>query len=480
MTQTETHRQTATQEGPTAHDGLALQEAPLGGPGLPQERRLVTEVPGPRSRALAARRSAAVSHAVGSSMPFYAAAAGGGVVVDVDGNSFIDLGSGIAVTSVGASAPRVVEAVSEQVAQFTHTCFMVTPYDAYVAVAEALNDITPGDFEKRTALFTSGAEAVENAVKIARAHTGRTGVVVFDHAYHGRTNLTMAMTAKNMPYKEGFGPFATDVHRAPLSYPFRDGVDLEGNPIDGPAAAARAIAVIEKQVGASNVACVVVEPVQGEGGFIVPAEGFLPALLEWAHANGIVFVADEVQSGFARTGAMFACEHEGIVPDLVTTAKGIAGGLPLSGVTGRAEIMDAPVVGGLGGTYGGNPVACAAALASLATVREDGLLERATALGRLMTTRLQALAQRDPRVGDVRGRGAMMAVELVEPGTHVPDAALAGRVAKEAAQRGVMVLTCGTYGNVLRFLPSLAMGDELLSEAFDVLDEVFAQTGAAA
>ena len=449
--------------------------APPGGPGLPQERRLVTEVPGPRSRELAARRVAAVSAAVGSSMPFYAAAAGGGVVVDVDGNSFIDLGSGIAVATGGNSAPLVVGAVTAQVQQFTHTCFMITPYDSYVAVAEALNEITPGDFPKRTALFTSGAEAVENAVKIARAHTGRTGVVVFDHAYHGRTNLTMAMTAKNLPYKDGFGPFAPDVFRAPLSYPFREGADADGNPVDGPAAARRAIDLVEKQVGARNVAALVIEPIQGEGGFIVPAPGFLPALAGWARENGIVFVADEVQSGFARTGAMFACEHEGVVPDLVTTAKGIAGGLPLSGVTGRAEIMDAPVTGGLGGTYGGNPLACVAALAALRSVREDGLLERARAVEQLMGTRLRALAARDPRVGDVRGRGAMMALELVRPGTREPDAALAARVAEEAAQRGVIVLTCGTWGNVLRFLPPLTIGDDLLTEALDVLDEVFAQ-----
>ncbi|NAZ87507.1 4-aminobutyrate--2-oxoglutarate transaminase [Kineococcus sp. T90] len=445
-----------------------------GGPALPQERRLVTEVPGPRSRELAARRAAAVSAAVGSSTPFYAAAAGGGVLVDVDGNSFIDLGSGIAVTTVGNAAPQVVEAVTEQVARFTHTCFMITPYEAYVQVAETLNELTPGEHAKRTALFTSGAEAVENAVKIARAHTGRQAVVVFDHAYHGRTNLTMAMTAKSAPYKSGFGPFAPEVYRAPLSYPFRDGADADGRPVDGPAAARRAIEVIEKQVGAVNLAAVVIEPIQGEGGFIVPAPGFLPALAEWTRANGVVLVADEVQTGFARTGAMFACEHEGVVPDLVTTAKGIAGGLPLSAVTGRAEIMDAPVTGGLGGTYGGSAAACAAAIGALRAVREGDLLQRARRIEEVVGGRLRRLAARDARVGDVRGRGAMMAAELVRPGTREPDAALAAAVAREAAQRGVVVLTCGTYGNVLRFLPPLVIGEELLEEAFDVLDEVFA------
>jgi len=446
-----------------------------GGETLPQVRRLVTEVPGPRSRELARRRSAAVSASVGSTMPVYAAAAGGGVVVDVDGNSFIDLGSGIAVTTVGNSAPRVVEAVTEQVAQFTHTCFMVTPYESYVAVAEALNDITPGDHEKRSALFNSGAEAVENAVKIARQYTGRSAVVVFDHAYHGRTNLTMALTAKNMPYKFGFGPFAPEVYRAPVSYPFRDGFDLDGKPVDGLGAATRAIEQIQTQVGAHNVAAVLIEPIQGEGGFIVPAPGFLPALREWATANGTVFIADEVQSGFGRTGALFACSHEDLVPDLIVTAKGIAGGLPLSAVTGRAEIMDSPQAGGLGGTYGGNPLACAAALAALATLREDGLLQRAQEIGATMLHRLTALAERDNRVGDVRGRGAMFAVELVEPGTHVPDPALAKAVAAAAHAQGVIVLTCGTWGNVLRFLPPLAIPDHLLDEALDVLDAAFDQ-----
>ena len=392
------------------------------------------------------------------------------MVVDVDGNSLIDLGSGIAVTTVGNSAPRVAAAVAEQVEAFTHTCFMVTPYDGYVAVAEALNRLTPGDHAKRTVLFNSGAEAVENAVKIARAYTRKPAVVAFDHAYHGRTNLTMGLTAKNMPYKSTFGPFASEIYRAPLSYPFRD----EG--LDGVEAARRAIDVIEKQVGAENLAALVIEPIQGEGGFIVPAPGFLPTLLEWCHANGVVFVADEVQTGFARTGALFAVEHEDVVPDLIVTAKGIAGGLPLSAVTGRAEIMDAPHVGGLGGTYGGNPLACAAALAVIETIESDGLVERARAIGQTMTRRLQALQQRDPRVGDVRGRGAMIAIELVKPGTTEPDADLTKRVAAAAHAAGVVVLTCGTYGNVLRFLPPLSIPDHLLEEACDVLDQVFAAT----
>ncbi len=436
---------------------------------LPQERRLVTEIPGPRSRALQERKAAAVSSAVGTVMPVYVEAAGGGVVVDVDGNSLIDLGSGIAVTTVGNSNPRVVEAVSAQVQAFTHTCFMVTPYDGYVRVAEALNRLTPGSHDKRTALFNSGAEAVENAVKIARHHTKRQAVIAFDHAYHGRTNLTMALTAKNMPYKHGFGPFAAEVYRAPMSYPFRDAG------VDGPAAARRAIEVIEKQVGAQNLAAVMIEPIQGEGGFVVPAPGFLPALVEWCAANGVVFVADEVQTGFARTGDLFACEHEDLVPDLIVTAKGIAGGLPLAAVTGRAEMMDAPHTGGLGGTYGGNPIACAAALAVIETIEADGLVDRARSIGKTMLDRLGAVQQRDSRIGDVRGRGAMVAVELVQPGTTEPDAALTGKVAAAAHQQGLVVLTCGTYGNVLRFLPPLSIPDHLLDEAFGVLDAIFAE-----
>jgi 4-aminobutyrate aminotransferase/(S)-3-amino-2-methylpropionate transaminase len=293
-------------------------------------------------------------------------------------------------------------------------------------------------------------------VKIARSYTRRNAVVVFDHAYHGRTNLTMALTAKNMPYKDGFGPFAPEVYRAPLSYPFRDG-------LSGEEAAARAVDAIEKQVGAQNVAAVVIEPIQGEGGFIVPAPGFLAGLADWARANGAVLVADEVQTGFARTGAMFASEHDGVV------AKGIAGGLPLSAVTGRAEIMDAPHVGGLGGTYGGNPIACAAALAAIETIEADGLVDRAAAIGETMLGRLRDVQSRCAAVGDVRGRGAMVAVELVKPGTTEPDAAAAAAVAKRCHSQGVVVLTCGTHGNVIRLLPPLVIGDELLSDGLDVL-----------
>jgi len=436
--------------------------------GLQQRRHLVTEIPGPRSVELMARRQAVVSAGVGTTLPVFIARAGGGVVEDVDGNTLIDLGSGIAVVSVGNAAPRVVEAVQAQVADFTHTCFMVTPYEGYVAVCEALAELTPGDHAKKSALFNSGSEAVENAVKIARLATGRQGVVVFDHAYHGRTNLTMALTAKNMPYKHRFGPFAGEVYRVPMSYPYRDG-------LSGPDAAARAISQIEVQVGAGNTAAVLIEPVQGEGGFIEPAPGFLTAIAEWCTANGVVFIADEIQSGFCRTGEWFGVDAEGVVPDLVTTAKGMAGGLPLAAVTGRAEIMDAVHAGGLGGTYGGNPVACAAALGSIETMRAEDLNGAARAIGERMLPRLRAMAERFGAIGDVRGRGAMIAVELVRPGTTEPDAALAGAVAKACHAQGVVVLTAGSYGNVLRFLPPLVIGHDLLDEALDVVEAAFAE-----
>ena len=402
-------------------------------------------------------------------MPVFAARAAGGIVEDVDGNRFIDLGSGIAVTTIGNSAPRVVDAVRAQVADFTHTCFMVTPYEEYLAVAEHLNRLTPGSGEKRSVLFNSGAEAVENAVKIARSYTRKPAVVAFDHAYHGRTNMTMALTAKSMPYKSGFGPFAPEIYRAPLSYPFRDGLIDKELATDGELAAQRAIDVMAKQVGAENLAAVVIEPIQGEGGFIVPAEGFLPALLDWCRQHNVVFVADEVQTGIARTGAWFACEHEGIEPDLICIAKGIADGLPLSAVTGRAEVMDAPHTSGIGGTFGGNPVACAAALATIDTIEADGLLERARQIERLMKDRLFALQAADDRIGDVRGRGAMIAVEFVKPGNAEPDAKLTNALANAAIATGVIVLTAGTFGNVVRFLPPLTISDELLSEGLDVL-----------
>ena len=439
-----------------------MSENIQGGSALPQVRNLVTAIPGPKSQAIIARKSAAVAAGVGHALPISVVAGGDGVLLDADGNSLIDLGSGIAVTGVGNSASRVVAAVQQQVAQFTHTCFTVTPYEGYIAVAEKLNELTPGGFEKRSALFNSGAEAVENAIKIARHYTKRDAVVVFDHAYHGRTNLTMGMTAKNMPYKDGFGPFAPEVYRVPTSYPYRDG-------LTGIEAADLALTQIEKQIGSTNVAAIIIEPIQGEGGFIAPAAGFLPALQEWATKNGVVFILDEVQTGFARTGQMFAANFEGVVPDMVTVAKGIAGGLPLSGVTGRAEIMDSAHSGGLGGTYTGSPIACAAALATIETYEAENLLERALQIQQIIEEVFGELQKTDDRIGDIRGRGAMMAIELVEPGSKNPNAALTGAVAKIAGEQGVVLLTCGTYGNVVRFLPALTISDELLREGLQVV-----------
>lgn len=440
-------------------------------PEIPQERRLVTAVPGPKSAELMARRKAAVSAGVGASFPVFVERGSGGILLDVDGNSIIDLGAGIAVTSVGVSAPLVVEGVQSQVEKLTHTCFMIVGYDSYVQVCEKLNELTPGTHEKRSALFNSGAEAVENAIKIARAYTGRSEIVAVEHGYHGRTNLTMGLTAKNMPFKQSFGPFTPGIHRVPVAYPLRD-------TRTGEEVAAAAIRRMESEIGGSNIAAIIIEPILGEGGFIVPAPGYLPAMQKYANDNGIVFIADEIQTGFARTGAWFASEHEGIVPDLVTTAKGIAGGLPLAAVTGRADIMDSVHVGGLGGTYGGNPVACAAALGSIQTMEELDLVNRANEIGEILTTRLAALAAELDVIAEVRGRGAMIAVELVKPGTLEPAGDLAKRVAAACIAEGVLVLTAGTYGNVLRFLPPLVIEFDLLNEGLDVVGEVLAKEAA--
>jgi 4-aminobutyrate aminotransferase/(S)-3-amino-2-methylpropionate transaminase len=439
---------------------------------LPQERRIVTAIPGPKSLALQARRAATVSDSVSTVLPVFVERAGGGVLEDVDGNSLIDFASGIAVTTVGASAEAVVRRATAQLADFTHTSFMVTPYEEYIEVCERLAELTPGRHAKKSALFNSGAEAVENAVKIARSWTKRQAVVVFDHGYHGRTNLTMALTSKNMPYKNGFGPFAPEIYRMPMAYGYRWPTGPENC---GPEASAQAIDQISKQIGAGNVAAIIVEPVLGEGGFIEPAKGFLPALARFAEDNGIVFVADEIQSGFCRTGQWFACEDEEIVPDLITTAKGIAGGLPLAAVTGRAEIMDAAHTGGLGGTYGGNPVACAAALGAIETMKELDLVSKALRIEQVMKGRLTAMQEKHDVIGDVRGRGAMIAIELVKDrDTKEPAPEATGALAKACHAAGLLVLTCGTYGNVLRFLPPLVIGEDLLNEGLDIIEQALA------
>ena len=438
-------------------DDARLPHAPSGGTGgvVPpgQQRHLVTEIPGPVSRELLTRRERAVARGVSHVLPVFVTDAGGGVIVDADGNSLIDFGSGIAVVSVGNAAPRVSARVAEQAARFTHTCFMVTPYEGYVEVCEELAGRTPGTHDKRSALFNSGAEAVENAVKIARHATGRQAVVAFDHAYHGRTNLTMALTAKNMPYKDKFGPFAGEIYRMPMAYPLRW-------PGGRDACAAEALAMVKSlihtQVGEDNVAALIIEPIQGEGGFVVPPDGFLPGLAEFCREHGIIFIADEIQTGFCRTGDWFAC------------------GLPLAAVTGRTEIMDSVHAGGLGGTYGGNPVACAAALGAIETMAAEDLAGRARRIGDVMFPRLHGLAEKYPVIADVRGRGAMLAIELTKPGTLDPDPATTTAVAKACHQAGLVTLTCGTFGNVIRFLPPLVIGEDLLDEGLSILEDAFA------
>jgi 4-aminobutyrate aminotransferase/(S)-3-amino-2-methylpropionate transaminase len=430
-----------------------------------QSRHLSTKIPGPKSQEITSRRHASVSHGVAMSIPIFIERAGGGILQDVDGNRLIDLGSGIAVTGIGNADPGVVAAANEQAERLTHTCFMVAGYEPYVALCERLNEVTPGDHDKRSVLFNSGAEAVENAVKIARAHTGKRSVVAVEHAYHGRTNLTLALTAKSMPFKRSFGPFAPDIFRVPTSYPLRDG-------LSGPEAAARAIARIEIEVGSDDLAALIIEPILGEGGFIVPAPGFLAALAEWCRENGVVFIADEVQSGFCRTGAWFACDLEDLVPDLIVTAKGIAGGYPVSAVTGRAEIMDSVHPGGLGGTYGGNPVASAAALAAIDLMEREDLSARARAIESIVRDVLDWLPEKSGSVAELRGRGAMIALELVDQrtGEHLAD--LAKRIVAECGRRGVVVLTAGSTGNVLRLLPPMVIGDDLLIEGLEILTEV--------
>ena len=440
-----------------------------------QKRNLVTAIPGPKSAELIKRRGEAVSASLGTAFPVFIDHAAGAIIVDVDGNSILDLGAGIAVLNVGHSQNRVADRVKAQIDAFSHTCFMVVPYTGYVEVCEALNRLTPGKFKKKSALFNSGAEALENAVKIARSYTKRSAVIVFEHGYHGRTNLTMAMTAKNMPYKDSFGPFAPEIYRMPMAYPFRWNGDQSKCAQE---ALDMVIHKIEKEIGVKNVAAIVIEPIQGEGGFVVPPKGFLPGLVNFSKENGIVFIADEVQTGFGRTGKMFASEDENIEPDLITTAKGIAAGLPLSGVTGRADIMDSIHLSGLGGTYGGNPIACAAALGAIEVIEQDKLVERANKIGQIMHDALTAMMKKYSIIGEVRGRGAMQAIELVKPGTTEPNPEALTAIIKYCTNKGVLILSAGTYANVVRLLPPLVIEEDLLLDGLAVLDEALASVGA--
>ena len=374
---------------------------------ITQQRVLATQIPGPKSVEVQQRKLAAVANGVGTGLPVYVEAAEGGIIRDIDGNQLIDLASGIAVTSVGNRNPRVVEAVQRQVEDFTHTCFMVTPYEEYLQVCEALAEVTPGDHPKKTALFNSGAEAVENAVKIARNYTGKRGVVVMDRAFHGRTNLTMGMTAKQQPYKNGFGPFAPEIYRAPMSYPLRDG-------LTGVEAAKRTITMIEQEVGAANLACVVTEPIQGEGGFVVPAEGYLAAIQKWCNDNDVIFIVDEIQAGMMRTGTWFAFEQYGIEPDVIVASKALSGiGSPVA-IIMYDERLDTWAPGAHTGTFRGNQIAFATGAEAVRIVRRDDVLGNVRRRGEQIEQCLSPL--RDlPWVRDIRGLGLMWGVELADP-----------------------------------------------------------------
>ena len=436
---------------------------------IPQERKLVTEIPGPRSKEWIARRNDAMPSAFPAIHPIVAAQASGAIVEDVDGNRLIDFATGISVLNVGHSPSDVVEAAERQLERDTHTSG-VTANEPTIELAERLNALTPGDGPKKTFFANSGAEAVENAVKIARYATGRQAIVCFDHAFHGRTLLAMSLTAKVMPYKQGFGPFAPEIYRLPFAYPYRW---PSGPERCAEEALAYALDEMHKHIGEVNIAAVLAEPIQGEGGFIVPAPGFLKGLADFCAEHGIVFIADEIQSGMGRAGRWYAIEDEDVVPDIVTTAKSLGAGLPISAVTGRADLMDAVHAGGLGGTYGGNPVAAAAGLAVLDKIEREGLLARSRALGETILARFRSFADRHLVVGEVRGRGAMCAIELVrDRGTKEPLAADAmNAIVRRCLEQGVIVLTAGTYGNVIRLLPPLTIDEGLLEEGLQVLDD---------
>ncbi len=440
---------------------------------IPQERKVVTEIPGPKSREWFERRGKAVPQGVANVHPLVTARASGAIIEDVDGNRLIDLSTGIAVLNVGHTSPEVVRAAQRQLELDTHTCFHVTANEPYIELAERLNALVPGDFPKKTMFANSGAEAVENAVKISRKATGKPAIVTFDHAFHGRTLLAMSLTAKVMPYKQGMGPFAPEIYRLPFAYPYRWP--------SGPERCAEealdyAKDEMHKHIGEENIAAVIVEPIQGEGGFVVPAPGFLAGLAEFGKEHGILFIADEIQSGMGRAGRWFAVEDEGVVPDIVTSAKSLGGGLPISAITGRAEVMDSVHVGGLGGTYGGNPVAAAAALAVLDQIERDGLLERSRTLGERVLARLREMQLRHEAIGEVRGRGLMTAIELVaDRGTKEPlESAKGTEIVRRCLENGVVVLKAGTYDNVIRLLPPLTIDEGLLDEGLDVLDEAIA------
>ncbi|MEA2723636.1 MAG: 4-aminobutyrate aminotransferase / (S)-3-amino-2-methylpropionate transaminase / 5-aminovalerate [Gemmatimonadales bacterium] len=435
--------------------------------------RLQTEIPGPNSRALLARRGKAVPRGVPAVTPIAVVHADGAVLTDADGNRLIDFAGGIGVVNTGHRHPGVVQAVREQLDRFTHVCFPVSTYEPYVELAERLNRLTPGAHEKKTFFVNSGAEAVENAVKVARFYSGRQAVVGFEHGFHGRTNLAMALTSKVMPYKKGFGPFAPEVYRIPFPYCYRCGEARRGDSGTAGqccmASRSRLEQIFASTVDPESVAAIIMELELGEGGFVPAPREYVDVLAEFARDHGILFIADEIQTGFGRTGTMFASEHYGLVPDIIITAKSLAGGLPLAAVTGRADVLDAPHVGGLGGTYGGNPLACAAALAVLNAMEEERIPARAQRTGDRIKARFAKWADQYPCIGDVRGLGAMVAMELVtDRQSRTPDKALTGRILAGALARGLVLLSAGTYGNVIRVLAPLTADDALIDEGLDV------------
>jgi 4-aminobutyrate aminotransferase/(S)-3-amino-2-methylpropionate transaminase len=440
--------------------------------------RLFTSIPGPASQALAARREVAVPRGVGSIVPVFIKRAHGAVVEDVDGNHFLDFAGGIGCLNTGHTPPAVVEAVQQQAGDFFHACFSVTPYESYIRMAELMNRMTPGDHPKKTAFFNTGAEAVENAIKIARLHTKRSGVIAFQDAFHGRTLLAMSLTSKTTPYKAGFGPFAPEVYRIPYAYCYRCEYNLTYPSCDT-ACASKLEDTFLRQIASDSVAAVIFEPVLGEGGFIVPPPEWFATISAICRKHGVLVIADEVQTGFARTGATFASEKFGLVPDLIVSAKSMSAGLPLGAVTGRAEIMDAAAPGQLGGTFAGNPVALAAALASWDELESKDLNARSEKIGAIINDFAERWRARFHWIGDIRGVGAMRALELVKDrSTKKPAKEETQRVLNECHKRGLILISAGTYSNVIRFLMPLVISDDQVVEGLQILEAAFVAAGA--
>lgn len=436
--------------------------------------QLRTAIPGPRSQELMRRRNAAVVQAAFHATPVFVAKAEGAAIEDVDGNRMIDFAGGIGCMNTGHRAPRVIDAIRRQLDRFLHTSFNVLPYEGYVAVAERLNALTPGKFAKKTLLVNTGAEATENAVKIARCYTRRPAIISFEDAFHGRTYMAMALTSKTHPYKAGFEPFPGDVYHIPYAYCYRCSYSLK-YPSCEVHCAQHLEDTFKRVVAAESVAAVIVEPIMGEGGFITPPAEFFPTLQQICRKHGILVIADEVQTGFARTGALFACERLGLEPDLITMAKSLSGGLPLAAVTGRAEIMDAPGIGGLGGTFGGNPAACEAALAVLDIIEQENLNARANQIGERFRKRAAQWQSRWELIGEIRGLGAMQALELVRSKTtREPADDETKQIAQYCYEHGLITITAGSYGNVIRVLVPLVITDQQMDEALDVLESAIA------